>query len=77
MAIINANQKSDRTTKPAAAIQGNSDSKAPREYDADTRNFIETHDVTKVTRKAIPGSGEESADLSPDAQTSETATHPT
>jgi hypothetical protein len=29
----------------------------------DTRNFIETHDVTKVARKSVPGSGEESADL--------------
>jgi hypothetical protein len=76
MAIINANQKSDRTTKPAAEIQGNSDSKASREPDADTRNFIATHDVTKVKRKAIPGSGEESADLSPAAQSSESPTDP-
>jgi hypothetical protein len=37
--------------------------KATRESDADTRNFIETHDVTKVARKAVPGSGEEAADL--------------
>jgi hypothetical protein len=37
--------------------------KATREPDADTRNFIETHDVTKVARKAVPGSGEEAADL--------------
>ena len=37
--------------------------KATRESDADTRNFIKTHDVTKVARKAVPGSGEEAADL--------------
>jgi hypothetical protein len=37
--------------------------KAAHEDDEDTRNFIETHDVTKVGRKAVPGSGEESADL--------------
>jgi hypothetical protein len=34
-----------------------------REPDTDTRNFIETHNVTKVPRKAVPGSGEEAADL--------------
>jgi hypothetical protein len=39
------------------------DSKAAHQDDTDTRNFIETHDVTKVARKAVPGSGEESADL--------------
>ena len=37
--------------------------KPTREPDAATRNFIETHDVTKVARKAVPGSGEEAADL--------------
>ena len=37
--------------------------KAAHEEDQDTRNFIETHNVTKVPRKAVPGSGEESADL--------------
>jgi predicted outer membrane protein len=69
VATINANQRPDRTTRTASEIQGNSDSKAPREYDADTRNFIETHDVTMVTLKATPGSGEEAADLSQAAET--------
>jgi hypothetical protein len=36
--------------------------------DRDTRNFIETHHVTKVARKAAPGSGEESADLLQDEE---------
>jgi hypothetical protein len=36
--------------------------------DRDTRNFIETHHVTKVARKAVPGSGEESADLLQDEE---------
>ena len=31
-----------------------------------TRNFIERLNVTKVDRNAVPGSGEESADLLPD-----------
>jgi hypothetical protein len=37
--------------------------KARREPDTETRNFIETHNVTKLARKAVPGSGEEAADL--------------
>jgi len=36
---------------------------ASQSGDPDTRHFIETHNVTKVVRKAVPGSGEESADL--------------
>jgi hypothetical protein len=36
--------------------------------DRDTRNFIETHHVTKVARKTVPGSGEESADLLQDEE---------
>ncbi len=54
----------DRKIKTAAKIQGSSDYEAPRASD-DTRNFIETHAVTKVARKAAPGAGEESADLLP------------
>jgi hypothetical protein len=50
-------------TGSASRVQGEGDHKAAREYDADTRNFIETHDVTKLARKAAPGSGEEAADL--------------
>jgi hypothetical protein len=37
--------------------------KAAHDDGADTRNFIATHNVTKVARKAVPGAGEESADL--------------
>jgi hypothetical protein len=51
----------DGKTKAASQVQG--DDKAAHEDDRDTRNFIETHNVTKVARKAVPGSGEESADL--------------
>jgi hypothetical protein len=40
-----------------------SDRKIGTAADDETRNFIETHNVTKVARKAVPGSGEESADL--------------
>jgi hypothetical protein len=40
------------------------DSKTTPEDDAGTRDFIETHDVTKVKRKPTPGAGEEAADLS-------------
>ncbi|HTV80703.1 MAG TPA: hypothetical protein VMF03_20800, partial [Steroidobacteraceae bacterium] len=51
-------------------VTGRSRSYAPggraHQDDADTRNFIETHNVTKVTRKPVAGSGEESADLLPD-----------
>jgi hypothetical protein len=50
-------------TGSASQNQGEGDYKAAREYDADTRNFIKTHNVTKVARKAAPGSGEEAADL--------------
>jgi hypothetical protein len=50
-------------TGSASQVQGEGDYEAAREYDADTREFIETHDVTKLARKAAPGSGEESADL--------------
>ena len=39
---------------------------ASHDDDTDTRDFIETHHVTKVARKSVPGSGEESADLSQD-----------
>jgi hypothetical protein len=35
----------------------------------DTRNFIEKHHVTKLARKAVQGSGEESADLLQDKET--------
>jgi|HubBroStandDraft_2_1064218.scaffolds.fasta_scaffold245593_2 hypothetical protein len=34
-----------------------------REPDTESRNFIETHNVTEVSPKAVPGSGEEAADL--------------
>jgi hypothetical protein len=36
--------------------------------DPDTRNFIEKYHVTKLSPKAVPGSGEESADLLPDVE---------
>jgi hypothetical protein len=57
------NPKVDGKTGAASQIQGGGDDKAPHEDETDTRNFIETHNVTKVARKAVPGSGEESADL--------------
>jgi len=45
-----------------------------RKPDRDTRNFIETHNVTKVPRKAVPGSGEEAADLLQDDERGKTGT---
>lgn len=64
MSTNNENPTTDRKSGAAAKTQTERDNKANRESDADTRNFIETHNVTKVARKAVPGSGEESADLS-------------
>ena len=63
MGTTNDNPAANGKTGSASQIQGEGDYKAAREYDTDTRNFIETHDVTKVARKAAPGSGEEAADL--------------
>lgn len=60
------NDKPTVAGKTGAASQVQGDDKAAHEDDRDTRNFIETHHVTKVARKAVPGSGEESADLLPD-----------
>jgi hypothetical protein len=57
------NQRVDGKTGAASQIQGGGRDKAAHEDDTDTRNFIETHHVTKVARKTVPGSGEESADL--------------
>jgi hypothetical protein len=62
MGTTNGNSTVDRKIGSAAEIQHKRDYNAPSS-DAGTRNFIETHDVTKVVRKAVPGSGEESADL--------------
>lgn len=64
MATIDDKQPVDRTTGTASGIRGKGDSKTTPEKDAGTRNFIETHDVTRVKRKAAPGAGEEAADLS-------------
>ena len=55
MGTKNENPRVDGKTGGAAHDDG-----------TDTRNFIETHNVTKVARKSVPGSGEESADLVPD-----------
>jgi hypothetical protein len=62
LGTTNGNTPVDRKIGSAAEIQHKRDYNAPSDG-ADTRNFIETHDVTKVARKAVPGSGEESADL--------------
>jgi hypothetical protein len=59
----NDNARVDVKKGVAPQIQGGGGDKAAHEDDTDTRNFIETHHVTKVARKTIPGSGEESADL--------------
>jgi hypothetical protein len=59
----NDNPKVDGKTGTASQIPGGGGDKAAHEDDTDTRNFIETHNVTQVARKAVPGSGEESADL--------------
>lgn len=59
MGTINDDRTSDRN---ASAGKGAGD-EISCANDNDTRNFIETHNVTKVARKAAPGAGEESADL--------------
>ncbi|HEY4341526.1 MAG TPA: hypothetical protein VGM97_16390 [Steroidobacteraceae bacterium] len=64
MATIEDKQAVDRTTSTASGIRDKGDSKAASESDAGARNFIKTHDVTKVKRKTTPGAGEEAADLS-------------
>jgi hypothetical protein len=53
----------DRTSDRNASTGKGSGAEITRENTSDTRNFIETHNVTKVARKATPGAGEESADL--------------
>ncbi len=53
------------TTNDNATVDGKTGAAS---QDRDTRNFIETHHVTKVARKAVPGSGEESADLLQDEE---------
>lgn len=63
VATTNDKPPANGNTGSASQIQGEGDYKAARKYDTDTRNFIETHDVTKLARKAAPGSGEEAADL--------------
>jgi hypothetical protein len=62
----NDNRTDDGKTGATSQVQGND--KAAREDDGDTRNFIETHHVTKVARKSVAGSGEESADLLQDEE---------
>jgi len=64
----NDNPRVDGKTGAASQIQGRGADKAAHEDDMDTRNFIETHHVTKVARKKVPGSGEESADLLEDEE---------
>ena len=68
MGTTNDNPSVDGKTGAASKIRGGGGDKADHEGDSDTRNFIETHHVTKVARKAIPGSGEESADLLEDEE---------
>jgi hypothetical protein len=57
------NPRVDGKTGATSQVQGADGDKAAHDDDTDTRNFIETHNVTKVSRKTVPGSGEESADL--------------
>ena len=53
------------TTHDSPTTDGN---KAHREADAETRKFIEQHNVTKLAPKAVPGAGEEAADLLQDVK---------
>lgn len=62
MSTTNENPGADRKSG-STGTQNERDRKANRDPDADTRNFIQTHDVIKVARKAVPGAGEEAADL--------------
>jgi hypothetical protein len=64
MATIEEKQTADRTKGAGSGIPVKGDTKAASESDAGARNFIKTHDVTKVRRKDSPGAGEEAADLS-------------
>jgi hypothetical protein len=59
----NGNPAANDKTESASQLPGEGDYKSAREYDADTRNFIKTYDVTRLARKAAPGSGEEAADI--------------
>jgi hypothetical protein len=64
----NDNPTVDGKTGAGSQIQDGDGHKAAHEDETDTRNFIETHHVTKVARKTVPGSGEESADLLQDEE---------
>ena len=66
MGTTNDNRTVAGKTGTSSQVQGTD--KAARDDDGDTRNFIETHHVTKVARKAVAGSGEESADLLQDKE---------
>jgi hypothetical protein len=55
------------TTVDKPTVDGKAGAAAQKD-NRDTRSFIETHQVTKVARKAVPGSGEESADLLQDEE---------
>jgi hypothetical protein len=68
MGTTNDNPRVDGKTGAAPKIESGGSDKAAHEDDTDTRNFIETHHVTKVARKTVPGSGEESADLLQDEE---------
>ena len=63
MSTTNESPGADRKLGTAAELENECDHKAARDDDAETRHFIETHDVTKVARKSVPGAGEEAADL--------------
>ncbi len=62
---MSTNQKppADREKKTAPQIQGEGDYESARKYDADTREFLESADVTDLARRAAPGSKEEAAQL--------------
>ena len=63
MGTSNDNSTVDGKTGAASQSRSKAGDQGAPEDQSDNRNFIETHNVTKVARKAAPGAGEESADL--------------
>ena len=51
------------TNEKPTQVQGEGDYESTRKYDADTKRFIETHDVSDLAKRAAPDSSEEAAKL--------------
>lgn len=61
---MSSNEKPPAEREPGAAkVQGEGDYESARKYDADTRKFIKSNDVSDLAHRAAPGSKEEAAKL--------------